>query len=136
MAPRRKYWPPNSKVNLRRIDMQDIRQVKTQLHPEITSPRTQAGTLVSNILKESKCESVYVSLSLEVMSQFMGTYYRVFGGLSVEEVLEVMLMLGSDPRVKCVDITEFNPSNEDYNSSLTILNMIYYFLMGNTLRVK
>lgn len=47
-----------------------------------------------------------------------------------------MLQLGRDKRVKCLDITEFNPSNEDYNSSLTILNMIYYFLMGYTLRSR
>jgi hypothetical protein len=41
-----------------------------------------------------------------------------------------MLLCGMNKNIRSLDFTEFNPSIEDYNSSLFILNMIYYFLMG------
>ena len=44
------------------------------------------------------------------------------------------MLLGRNKKVCLVDIAEFNPSVEDYESSLLILNMLYYFLMGWTKR--
>lgn len=45
-----------------------------------------------------------------------------------------MFLAGRNPNVRLIDITEFNPSFEDYNSSLLILNMIYYYLLGRASR--
>ena len=57
-------------------------------------------------------------------------------GLTAEEMVEIFMMLGSDPKVGLVDISEFNPSVEDYESSLLLVNLLYYFLMGFTKRNK
>jgi formiminoglutamase len=71
-----------------------------------------------------------VAVSVEVLQLFEGTTLKQHGSITSEEILEAMLMFGRNPRVKIIDITEFNPSVEDYNSSLLILNMIYYYLLG------
>lgn len=42
--------------------------------------------------------------------------------------------LGKRENVMSIDITEFNPSCEDYESSLMILNMLYFYLMGRASR--
>lgn len=44
--------------------------------------------------------------------------------------------MGMSSNVLLVDICEFNPSVEDYESSLLIVNLLYYFLMGWTKRSK
>ena len=38
--------------------------------------------------------------------------------------------LGRRKNVVSIDVTEFNPSCEDYESSLQIMNLLYYYLMG------
>jgi arginase family enzyme len=50
--------------------------------------------------------------------------------------MEIFLWLGMSKNVMLVDICEFNPSVEDYESSLVIVNLLYYFLMGWTRRQK
>jgi arginase family enzyme len=45
-----------------------------------------------------------------------------------------MMLFGASKKVALIDICEFNPSVEDYESSLLILNMLYYFIMGYTKR--
>jgi arginase family enzyme len=69
-----------------------------------------------------------------VIKCFAGTGFRQHGSFGFEEVLELMLQAGRNKRVKLIDITEFNPSYEDYNSSLMIMNMIYYYLLGRASR--
>jgi len=57
-------------------------------------------------------------------------------GLSIEEIMEIFMLFGSSNKVILVDIGEFNPSVEDYESSILILNLLYYFLIGWTKRQK
>ncbi len=57
-------------------------------------------------------------------------------GLTVEEIVEIFFLMGMSSNVLLVDICEFNPSVEDYESSLLIVNLLYYFLMGWTKRSK
>lgn len=57
-------------------------------------------------------------------------------GLTVEEIVEIFFLMGMSSNVLLVDICEFNPSVEDYESSLLIVNLLYYFLMGWTNRSK
>ncbi len=47
---------------------------------------------------------------------------------------EIFYWLGQQPNIKSIDITEFNPSCEDFESSLILLNLLYHFLMGWTKR--
>jgi formiminoglutamase len=71
---------------------------------------------------------------MEVIKFFAGCAYQQQGTITNEEILEVMMVAGRNPRVRVLDITEFNPSFEDYNSSLLILNMVYYYLLGRANR--
>lgn len=69
------------------------------------------GCLMKKLLEEEeKGREVYVSFSMEVVDGFKGTYYKSLEGLRMEEVLEVMLLLGRDERVGCLEMTEFNPA--------------------------
>lgn len=49
-------------------------------------------------------------------------------GLNVEEAIEIFYL--SSQKVVSVDITEYNPTIEDYRSGFVIGNLIYYFMMG------
>jgi len=71
---------------------------------------------------------------MEVVKLFAGCNLQQHGAVTNEEVLELMLLAGRNPHVRILDITEFNPSYEDYNSSLLILNMVYYYLLGRASR--
>lgn len=77
-----------------------------------------------------------MTLSVEAIERFRGCRDVMAQGLSVEEIMEIFLLLGRNNKVCLVDIAEFNPSVEDFESSLLILNMLYYFLMGWTKREK
>ena len=38
--------------------------------------------------------------------------------------------MGRDKRVKSIDITDYNPTVEDYRTGYLFGNMIYYFIVG------
>lgn len=46
-----------------------------------------------------------VSVSVEVMKLFEGTPLKQHGSVTFEEILEAMMLFGSNPRVKLLDIT-------------------------------
>ena len=46
----------------------------------------------------------------------------------------ICYIAGAHPRVALVDVSELNPSVEDYRSPRLVVNMFYYFLMGLTHR--
>jgi len=74
-------------------------------------------------------------VSVEVIARFKGCRDMQVLGLTVEEMIEIMMLLGACKKIALVDVCEFNPSVEDYESSLLILNMLYYFVMGYTKRI-
>lgn len=76
-----------------------------------------------------------VSLTVEAIECFRGCRDVMSAGLTPEEILEIFMVLGANRKVKLVDISEFNPSVEDYESSLLLVNLLYYFLMGFTRRL-
>lgn len=51
-------------------------------------------------------------------------------GLSSEEIIEIAYLAANDKRLVSVDITEFNPSIEDYRSGFLLGNIIYYLMLG------
>ena len=73
---------------------------------------------------------VHVTLSLEAIELFLGCRDISPIGLDIMAIFEIFMELGKRENVVSIDITEFNPSCEDYESSLQIINFLYYFLMG------
>ena len=71
-----------------------------------------------------------------MIERFRGCRDVLALGLSIEEIMEIFMLFGSSNKVILVDIGEFNPSVEDYESSILILNLLYYFLIGWTKRQK
>lgn len=51
-------------------------------------------------------------------------------GLTAEESLEIMFLAGRDKRVNSLDISDYNPTVEDYRTGYLFANMVYYYLMG------
>jgi formiminoglutamase len=52
------------------------------------------------------------------------------GGLTSEEAVEIMYVAGKDKRVKSLDVTDYNPTIDDYRSGYMVGNLIYYFSLG------
>lgn len=101
-----KYWPTCVKLDIKRIDIDEIRRTKlAEILSDILEPRTQMGSMLKAFLKNEEAEDIYVSISMDVIKNFMGTHYKPLEGLSNEEMLEVMLLLGRDTRVRCLDMT-------------------------------
>lgn len=51
-------------------------------------------------------------------------------GLTSDEALTICRMAGRHPLVQLVDISEFNPLVEDYNTGKLAALMFYHFLIG------
>lgn len=54
----------------------------------------------------------------------------VNGGLSSEEIIEIMRYLGSNKKVGGLDITDYNPRFEDYRTGFLLGYILYYFNLG------
>jgi formiminoglutamase len=54
----------------------------------------------------------------------------VTGGLTAEEIIEILLMAGMNSQVISVDISDFNPASEDFRTGTLVANLIYFFLLG------
>lgn len=51
-----------------------------------------------------------MSLSVEAIEKFRGCRDTLSVGLTVEEILEIFLLMGTNEGICLVDIAEFNPS--------------------------
>jgi len=40
------------------------------------------------------------------------------------------MFLAGRHKIKCIDITDYNPSREDYRTGMLLANMIYYVALG------
>lgn len=50
-------------------------------------------------------------------------------GLTVEEIIEIVYLAGKV--VVSIDITDYNPTIEDYRTGFLLGNLIYYFILSN-----
>lgn len=87
--------------------------IRTQSY-ELGETYTQAGTALKEILAKTESENVHVSLSVEAIERFRGCREVFSTGLTVEEIIEIFFQLGKSPKVKLVDVSEFNSMREDY----------------------
>lgn len=51
-------------------------------------------------------------------------------GLTTQEALNICFLAGKSPRVKLVDVSEYNPKVEEYRTGRLVVLMFYYFLLG------
>jgi formiminoglutamase len=58
----------------------------------------------------------------------------VTGGLTAEESIEIMMLAGHNEKISSVDISDYNPSVEDFRTGKLVANMVYYFMLGFTAR--
>lgn len=54
----------------------------------------------------------------------------VTGGLTSEEIIEILLLAGMQKNIVSVDLSEFNPASEDFRTGTLVANLIYFFLLG------
>ncbi len=57
------------------------------------------------------------------------------GGLTGEEAAEIFLQCGREPKVRLVDLTEFNPRVEDYRTGRLAASLFYFFALGLAMRL-
>eukprot|EP00126_Sphaerothecum_destruens_P009019 Sdes_comp20406_c0_seq1m14424 len=79
---------------------------------------------------------IFVSFDLDSVqsSDAPGVSCPSSRGLSGQDALEMMFVAGSHPKVALVDLSEFNPEIEDYRTTKLVVNMFYYFLLGQSVR--
>jgi formiminoglutamase len=51
-------------------------------------------------------------------------------GLTAQEALNICFLAGKSPRVKLVDVSEYNPTVEEFRTGRLVVLMFYYFLLG------
>lgn len=57
-------------------------------------------------------------------------------GLTAQEALNICYLAGQSPRVKLVDLSEYNPAVEEYRTGRLLVLMLYYFLLGYVHRLE
>ena len=82
-------------------------------------------------------ESVYVTLDMDVLDQAFapGAPALVPGGLTSRQLLDMMLVLGSDPKVRALDIVEVDPTQDPRRATVRVaVYAMLTFLTGVALR--
>lgn len=85
-----------------------------------------------DLLDGSIGESVFLSFDVDAIqsSDCPGVSAPGTIGLTAQEALNICFLAGQSPRVKLVDLSEYNPSVEDYRTGRLLVLMFYYFLLG------
>lgn len=60
---------------------------------------------MAQLLQRSENEHIHVSLTVEAIERFRGCRDVLSSGLTVEEIIEIFLILGRCGRVKLIDIS-------------------------------
>lgn len=82
-------------------------------------------------------EGVYVTLDMDVLDQAFapGVPALVPAGITSRQLLEMMLLLGRDPRVRALDIVEVDPTQDPRRATVRIaVYAMLHFLTGVALR--
>ena len=58
----------------------------------------------------------------------------VLGGLTAEEVKEMVISAGVEPKVMGIDFADYNPKFEDFRTGLLLAGLFYYFSLGYAIR--
>eukprot|EP00002_Diphylleia_rotans_P011807 TRINITY_DN2322_c0_g1_i3.p1 TRINITY_DN2322_c0_g1~~TRINITY_DN2322_c0_g1_i3.p1 ORF type:complete len:253 (-),score=63.98 TRINITY_DN2322_c0_g1_i3:29-787(-) len=107
-----------------------IRWLKDLRRPGVTVAEAFRQTLAS------LTDYTFVSFDLDAVEgcHAPGVSCPATIGLSAEEALEICFEAGRSPKVRLFDLSEFNPTIEDYRTGRLVVFMFYYFLLGLSLR--
>jgi formiminoglutamase len=85
-----------------------------------------------DLLDGSIGEAVFVSFDVDAIQSADCPGVSAPGtiGLTAQEALNICYLAGRSPRVKLVDMSEYNPTVEDFRTGRLLVLMFYYFLMG------
>ncbi|CAK77363.1 unnamed protein product (macronuclear) [Paramecium tetraurelia] len=118
------------------ISLQKIRQAQKAFHQDLEQQVTQAGILFKQILTNLQGKRIHISISLEAIDSAFcpGVSRPCVQGLQVEEIFEIVYLAGKF----CVglDITDYNPTIEDYRTGFLLGNLIYYFILSKGKDIK
>lgn len=93
-----------------------------------------AGELFASILDDlgQRCEAIFVSFDIDSIksSDCPGVSAPGAVGLTSEDALEICFVSGKNPKVRLVDLSEYNPLVEEYRTGRLVATMFYYFAMG------
>ena len=77
-------------------------------------------------------ENLFVSFDIDAVSGCYapGVSAVATVGLSSNDAIEIAQVSGRDPRVKLMDLSEFNPLIEDHRTGRLTASVFYYFCIG------
>ncbi|KAG2387053.1 hypothetical protein C9374_002088 [Naegleria lovaniensis] len=83
-------------------------------------------------------ESIFVSFDLDSVSMAYVTGVSCPSplGLSAQQALDICFYAGTQQKVKLFDLSEYNPTIEEYNTGKMVAAMFVHFCMGYSLRNK
>ncbi|ELR23900.1 arginase [Acanthamoeba castellanii str. Neff] len=81
---------------------------------------------------KKRCEAIFVSFDIDSIksSDCPGVSAPGAVGLTSEDALEICFVSGKNPKVRLVDLSEYNPLVEEYRTGRLVATMFYYFAMG------
>lgn len=91
-----------------------------------------------DLLDGSIGDAVFVSFDVDSIqsSDCPGVSAPGTIGLTAQEALNICYLSGLSPRVKLVDVSEYNPTAEEFRTGRLLVLMFYYFLLGYAQRPK
>jgi formiminoglutamase len=107
------------------------------------SAREVANTAPADVARRAlevaaqRTEAVYVTLDMDVLDQAFapGVPALVPGGMTSWQLFEMLLVLGSDPKVRALDIVEIDPSQDPRRATVRVaVHAMLTFLTGLALR--
>lgn len=101
-----------------------LRTVRTH-----SSPKECLSELLSTF---DNSHRVFVSFNLNAINSAYcpGVSSPSVEGLSDEDALEISLLVGSNPLVVLMDVSEYSPAVEDYRTGRLLATMLYSFCLG------
>lgn len=102
----------------------------------LSDPATRFSALLDQLGGGRGIERIFVSFDIDSIcgADAPGVSCPATIGLSAREALHMCMAAGKNPAVAMMDVSEFNPSVEEYRTGTLVANMFYYFAMGVAMR--
>eukprot|EP01006_Ploeotia_vitrea_P041494 TRINITY_DN66541_c3_g1_i1.p1 TRINITY_DN66541_c3_g1~~TRINITY_DN66541_c3_g1_i1.p1 ORF type:complete len:401 (-),score=142.49 TRINITY_DN66541_c3_g1_i1:81-1283(-) len=99
---------------------------------DIRSRHMSADAVFEKRLSQAVRSNLFVSFDLDSVcaADAPGVSCPGTVGLSAAEAMAMCRLAGRQPGIKLMDLSEFNPLIEDYNTGRLCVNMFYSFLVG------
>lgn len=116
-------------------ELKTLREIQPNIIEVSTAQEGKAVSSLQRLISETKAEIIVLSISLEAILGVPGVSKPCQEGISTEDAVGLCIAAAGSSKVVAIDICDYNPYIEDWQTGRLVATMFYYLTLGLSARL-